>query len=190
MKIRADFVTNSSSSSFTVVQLKSPSLKKWLKENEISMEELEEKLAGEINGDGSGEEGCEKLEDCEGVAEMILELLGEGEEELCEYVEENKEAINKKSSADIYCASQFECDPPRIDFLSINNHGAYLESYGFEELSEEDVEEIEEEYGEPVTDDFWEWTPKLMKMMIKKMSDNEMNMMIQEMSDDETDEDE
>ena len=173
MKIRADFVTNSSSSSFTVVQMKSPSLKKWLKENEISMEELEEKLAGEINGDGSGEEGCEKLEDCEGVAEMILELLGEGEEELCEYVEENKEAINKNSSASIYCVSQFECEAPEINFLSIDKYGTDSESYDLEELSEEDIEEIEEEYGKSISDDFSEWTPKLMKMMIKKMSDDE-----------------
>lgn len=175
MKIRADFVTNSSSSSFTVVQLKSPSLEKWLEENGISMEELEEKLAGEIDGDGSGAEGCEELEGCEGVAEMILELLGEREEELCEYVEENKEAINKNSSADIYCASQFECDPPRINFLSINNNGAYLESYGFEELSVEDMEEIEEECGECITCDFYEWTPKLMNMMIKKLSNDEID---------------
>lgn len=173
MKIRADFVTNSSSSSFTVVQLKSPSLKKWLKENEISMEELEEKLAGEIDGDGSGAEGCEKLEGCEGVAEMILDLLGEDEEELCGYVEENKEAINKNSRASIYCVSQFESDPPEINFLSIDKYGADSESYDLGELSEEDVEEIEEEYGEPVTDDFWEWTPKLMDMIIKKMSDDE-----------------
>lgn len=173
MKIRTDFVTNSSSSSFTVVQMKSPSLKKWLKENEISMKELEEKLAGEIDGDGSGAEGCEKLEDCEGVAEMILELLGEGEEELCEYVEENKEAINKNSSASIYCVSQFECEAPEINFLSIDKYGTDSESYDLEELSEEDIEEIEEEYGKPISDDFSEWTPKLMKMMIQKMSDDE-----------------
>ena len=175
MKIRADFVTNSSSSSFTVVQMKSPSLKKWLKENEISMKELEEKLAGEIDGDGSGAEGCEKLEDCEGVAEMILELLGEGEEELCEYVEENKEAINKNSSASIYCVSQFECEAPEINFLSIDKYGTDSESYDLEELSEEDIEEIEEEYGKPISDDFSEWTPKLMKMMIQKMSDDEID---------------
>lgn len=210
MKIRADFVTNSSSSSYTVVRLKSPSLQEWLKTKKASIGDLEDELEQVMSEDD--EMGMELLESFKSVSDIILTLLGvrderlqeekeclmdeaddllqdetdesdeldepdeldeidneiEHHKEIREYVEENREKINQDSSAVIRYAVTFEGGLPEIYALNVDKMGAHMSTYDLEDLSEEAMGEIEEEYGE-ISSEAGDWTDGMLEAVIQKM---------------------
>ena len=204
MKIRADFVTNSSSSSYTVVRLKSPSLQEWLKTKKSSIGDLEDELEQVMSEDD--EMGMELLESFKSVSDIILTLLGvrdeqlqeekeclmdeaddllqdetdemdeldeidneiEHHKEIREYVEENREKINQDSSAVIHCAVTFEGGLPEVYVLDVDKTGTSMSKYDLEDLSEEAMGEIEEEYGE-ISSEAGDWTDGMLEAVIQKM---------------------
>lgn len=204
MKIRADFVTNSSSSSYTVVRLKSPSLQEWLKTKKSSIGDLEDELEQVMSEDD--EMGMELLESFKSVSDIILTLLGvrdeqlqeekeclmdeaddllqdetdemdeldeidneiEHHKEIREYVEENREKINQDSSAVIHYAVTFEGGLPEVYVLDVDKTGTSMSKYDLEDLSEEAMGEIEEEYGE-ISSEAGDWTDGMLEAVIQKM---------------------
>ena len=207
MKIRTDFVTNSSSSSYTVVRLKSPSLQEWLKTKKSSIGDLEDELEQVMSEDD--EMGMELLESFKSVSDIILTLLGvrdeqlqeekeclmdeaddllqdetdesdemdeldeidneiEHHKEIREYVEENREKINQDSSAVIHYAVTFEGGLPEVYVLDVDKTGTSMSKYDLEDLSEEAMGEIEEEYGE-ISSEAGDWTDGMLEAVIQKM---------------------
>lgn len=143
MKIRTDFVTNSSSSSFTMALFNSPFLSSWLKEKKnMTTEAFASMLADSINGDGSGDECCEKIGKCKDLVDALLRVIDEEDTELCQYLECNRKEVNLSSTARIYCVSQFEGDVPMVTRLVFEQGIPDYEAKDLEEFDEDSVDEI------------------------------------------------
>lgn len=111
MKIRTDFVTNSSSSGFVVINVKSKTLSKIFNEFGLSLDmlkEIEDYYGGETGNpwlitDSVANTICRFLENAK-ESECCEEVDEETLEQLIEKIEDTKEAIDTDAEADIESA--------------------------------------------------------------------------------------
>ncbi len=179
MKIRKDFVTNSSSSSFTVMNFNSSIIDGYLKkypviftndfdsdkqEDFTSINDLLETIANIIDENGE----AEFLED-KGIIDNIIYILDSEEYEdrnesvskFIRFLKKNKKEIEAEGEGEILYASQFEADLPTIEAF-INHNGKTRHIY----IDLNDVELDEDEYDDIL--DLSESSPEIIHDVLKR----------------------
>ena len=165
MKIRTDHVTNSSSSSFTIVNFDSPTLEAWIREAPVaygkdpstgapcifrSFNELISFIMRQADALGEWIE----IDEEEGLVGNLLHILGAGEGEepreeslapLAGFIRENLEAIEADGSGRIIRATQEEMEAPCIVAL---RHSDGQTEGGFVSLDEVELEEYVGDVGD------------------------------------------
>lgn len=178
MKFRTDFVTNSSSSSFTVIKLSSKLLENWIQENPVKYPGNYQQLADEeyrslaplfqaITEDlniGACEVDLNKRE---GIVDNIISVLCGGNEEneefgsfasLIDYMKAHREEIEKESNGIIVTASQFEGDIPTVTAIKHELGRSRFMVLDLENVEEDEDDENkdDEEYEDDEDQEFYE----------------------------------
>ena len=178
MKIRTDFVTNSSSSSFTVLQIHSSTLENWFKKKgEYSLAEYCDALTSKIDWEYShmlDDEFSEFLENGVTITNLLLYLMEAGEEEMSEltqYLQEKQEEIDNQACARFYCTYVGQGEGPELHRVVIKNGVAELD------YCHTDDGEIDEDTLLEINSDFYECidsnTPEIIDQIFALLNDEE-----------------
>ena len=173
MKYRTDFVTNSSSSSFTAIKLSSKLLENWIQENPVKYSGYYQQLADEeyrslaplfhaITEDLNTNDCEVDLNKREGIVDNIVSILCGGNEEneefgslapLIDYMKAHREEIEKESNGIIVTASQFEGDIPTVEAIKHELGRSRFMILDLENAEEDEADEDEADEEEKYEDD-------------------------------------